>query len=101
MYLLICKMFEDEDVEISTHEIERSYCPGKFDLSIDGKKFAGISQRRVRGGIAVQIYLCVEGSGSDRASMMREFYQHALKVKRPSFIFLILILHAWLHSKHF
>ncbi|QJE25529.1 lipoate--protein ligase family protein [Staphylococcus caprae] len=87
MYLLICKMFEDEDVEISTHEIERSYCPGKFDLSIDGKKFAGISQRRVRGGIAVQIYLCVEGSGSDRASMMREFYQHALKGETTKFHF--------------
>ena len=65
MYLLIAKMFEDEDVDIDTHEIERSYCPGKFDLSIDGKKFAGISQRRVRGGIAVQVYLCVEGSGSE------------------------------------
>ncbi len=37
-------MFEDEDVEIATHEITRSYCPGKFDLSINGKKFAGISQ---------------------------------------------------------
>ncbi|WP_440138070.1 lipoyl protein ligase domain-containing protein, partial [Staphylococcus aureus] len=61
MYLLIAKMFEDEDVDIDTHEIERSYCPGKFDLSINGKKFAGISQRRVRGGIAVQVYLCVEG----------------------------------------
>ena len=37
MYLLICKMFEDDDVEIETHEIERSYCPGKFDLSINDK----------------------------------------------------------------
>ena len=62
MYLLICKMFENENVDIDTKEIEHSYCPGRFDLSIDGKKFAGISQRRVRGGIAVQIYLCVEGS---------------------------------------
>ncbi|RAV24417.1 lipoate--protein ligase family protein, partial [Staphylococcus warneri] len=61
MYLLICKMFEDEDVNIDTPEIEHSYCPWKFDLSINGKKFAGISHRRVRGGIAVQIYLCVEG----------------------------------------
>ena len=48
-------------------------------LSIDGKKFAGISQRRVRGGIAVQIYLCVEGSGEERAEMMHEFYKRALK----------------------
>ena len=85
MYLLISKMFEDENIEIETHEIERSYCPGKFDLSINNKKFAGISQRRVRGGIAVQIYLCVEGSGSDRASMMREFYQRALKGETTKF----------------
>ena len=37
MYLLISKMFEDENVDIDTMEIEHSYCPGKFDLSIDGK----------------------------------------------------------------
>ncbi|QLK85391.1 lipoate--protein ligase family protein [Staphylococcus sp. 17KM0847] len=79
MYMLICKMFEDEDIDIHTHEIVHSYCPGKFDLSIDNKKFAGISQRRVRGGIAVQIYLCVEGSGSERALLMRDFYTRALK----------------------
>ena len=85
MYLLICKMFEDEDVNIDTLEIEHSYCPGKFDLSINGKKFAGISQRRVRGGIAVQIYLCVEGSGSDRALMMREFYYRALQGQTTKF----------------
>ncbi|SCS22899.1 lipoate--protein ligase family protein [Staphylococcus caeli] len=85
MYLLIAKMFEDEDVEIETHEIEQSYCPGKFDLSINGKKFAGISQRRVRGGIAVQIYLCVEGDGSERADMMKSFYAHALKGEHTKF----------------
>lgn len=79
MYLLVSKMFEDEDVEIETREITHSYCPGKFDLSINGQKFAGISQRRVRGGIAVQVYLCVEGSGSERAAMMREFYNRALQ----------------------
>ncbi|MCG7339320.1 lipoate--protein ligase family protein [Staphylococcus sp. ACRSN] len=85
MYLLVAKMFEDEDVEIETHEIEQSYCPGKFDLSINGKKFAGISQRRVRGGIAVQVYLCVEGDGSERAEMMKVFYQHALKDAETKF----------------
>src|SRR5699024_6797834 len=87
MYLLIAKMFEDEDVEIETHEIERSYCPGKFDLSINGEKFAGISQRRVRGGIAVQVYLCVEGDGSERAAMMKTFYEHALKGEKTKFIY--------------
>ncbi len=38
MYLLISKMFEDENVDIDTMEIEHSYCPGKFDLSIDGQE---------------------------------------------------------------
>ncbi|UXR69856.1 lipoate--protein ligase family protein [Staphylococcus sp. IVB6246] len=79
MYLLISKMFEDDHIDIDTYEIVHSYCPGKFDLSIDGKKFAGISQRRVRGGVAVQIYLCVEGSGAERAQLMHDFYERALK----------------------
>lgn len=87
MYLLVSKMFEDEDVDIETHEIERSYCPGKFDLSINGRKFAGISQRRVRGGIAVQIYLCVEGDGSERADMMKSFYKCALKDEETKFTY--------------
>lgn len=87
MYLLVSKMFDDEDVEIETHEIERSYCPGKFDLSINGRKFAGISQRRVRGGIAVQVYLCVEGDGSERADMMKSFYKRALKDEETKFTY--------------
>ncbi|MDG0842877.1 lipoate--protein ligase family protein [Staphylococcus equorum] len=87
MYLLVSKMLEDEDVEIETHEIERSYCPGKFDLSINGRKFAGISQRRVRGGIAVQVYLCVEGDGSERADMMKSFYKRALKDAETKFTY--------------
>ncbi|MEJ7485833.1 lipoate--protein ligase family protein [Staphylococcus pasteuri] len=87
MYLLVAKMFEDEDVEIDTLEITHSYCPGKFDLSNNGKKFAGISQRRVRGGIAVQVYLCVEGSGSERALMMKHFYDRALKGETTKFIY--------------
>lgn len=63
--------------EIEAYEISDSYCPGTYDLSIDGKKFAGISQRRIKDGIAVQIYLSVTGSGADRAHMMKEFYRDA------------------------
>lgn len=87
MYLLISKMFENENETIETFEINHSYCPGKFDLSIRNKKFAGISQRRVRGGIAVQIYLCVEGSGSERAQLMKDFYTHALQGKTTKFTY--------------
>lgn len=64
-------------VPIEAYEIEHSYCPGNYDLSIGGRKFAGISQRRIRQGVAVQIYLCVTGSGSLRAGIMKDFYAHS------------------------
>lgn len=64
---------------IEAYEVVGSYCPGSFDLSVDGKKFAGISQRRMQSGIAVQIYLCVEGSGERRAELIRQFYHVGLQ----------------------
>lgn len=83
MWHLIRLMFKDFGREIEAREIVGSYCPGSYDLSIDGKKFAGISQRRIRKGVAVQIYLCVTGSGQERARLVRDFYHHA-KFKEPS-----------------
>jgi octanoyl-[GcvH]:protein N-octanoyltransferase len=64
---------------ITDGEIAPSYCPGRYDLSVDGRKFAGISQRRIRGGIAVQIYLAVQGSGASRAELIRRFYEKAAR----------------------
>ena len=86
MLALIRIMFEDFNQDIEAREIVGSYCPGSYDLSIGGKKFAGISQRRIRKGIAVQIYLCVTGSGRERAELIREFYHHA-KYDEPSKFF--------------
>ena len=74
MWHLIKKMFADFPVEIEAYEIVGSYCPGDYDLSIDGVKFAGISQRRVRNGIAIQIYLDIEGDSKERARLVRQFY---------------------------
>ena len=68
-------LFEDVTSDIEAYEITRSYCPGTYDLSIDGKKFAGISQRRVKNGSAVQIYLDVTGSGAERAQLLKRFYE--------------------------
>lgn len=34
--------------KIEAYEIKDSYCPGTYDLSINGKKFAGIAQRRIK-----------------------------------------------------
>lgn len=78
MFHLVKKMFDDFGVRIEAKEIVGSYCPGSYDLSIHDKKFAGISQRRVRGGVAVQIYLCVDGTGSERAELIKSFYQESI-----------------------
>jgi octanoyl-[GcvH]:protein N-octanoyltransferase len=85
MYRLIQNMFSDFEAVIEAREIEGSYCPGSYDLSIDGKKFAGISQRRIRKGVAVQIYLCVSGSGKKRAELIQQFYAVSLNGAQTKF----------------
>lgn len=87
MYHFIQKLFSNETSDILAYEIEGSYCPGDYDLSIDGKKFAGISQRRVRNGIAIQIYLDIAGSSKKRAEIVRSFYDLALGKTDQSFTF--------------
>lgn len=79
MLELVQLLFSSYTDEIEAYEIVGSYCPGDYDLSIRGKKFAGISQRRVRNGIAVQIYIDIEGSSYERASIVRDFYRCSKK----------------------
>lgn len=85
MTALVDQLLAPYGASFEAYEIVGSYCPGSYDLSIGGKKFAGISQRRMRGGVAVQIYLCVDGSGSERAAMIREFYNSGLASERTKF----------------
>lgn len=87
MWDLIKRMFADFEVDIEAKEIVGSYCPGSYDLSIAGQKFAGISQRRIRNGVAVQIYLCVNGSGQERAQLIKDFYQTAIAETETKFVY--------------
>lgn len=87
MWNLIQRMLKDYNATVEAKEIIGSYCPGSYDLSIQSKKFAGISQRRTRGGIAVQIYLCATGSGAARAALIRDFYRISLKGEQMKFIY--------------
>ncbi|ABO68697.1 biotin/lipoate A/B protein ligase family protein [Geobacillus thermodenitrificans] len=87
MYALIAAMLAPYGANIEAGEVVGSYCPGSYDLSIGGKKFAGISQRRVRGGVAVQIYLCVTGSGAERAELIRCFYELGRQGKETKFTY--------------
>lgn len=87
MWLLVKELFADFNKSIEAREIAASYCPGSYDLSIGGKKFAGISQRRLKKGVAVQIYLCVSGKGSQRAELIRLFYERAINGERTKFTY--------------
>lgn len=86
-YQLMYELIKDSfgDYKIDANDIVDSYCPGSFDLSIDGKKFAGISQRRIRNGVAVQIYISVTGDGAERARVMRDFYRASVGEEETKF----------------
>lgn len=85
MLELVQLLFPEADID--AYEIVGSYCPGSYDLSIGGRKFAGISQRRIRKGIAVQVYLCIEGSGAERAELIRNFYEQGLSGEQTKFTY--------------
>lgn len=70
--------FEDSDHSIEAFEISESYCPGTFDLSINGKKFAGTAQRRVKDGTAIMLYISVNGNQQKRGESVRRFYKASL-----------------------
>ncbi|WP_338215453.1 lipoate--protein ligase family protein [Companilactobacillus muriivasis] len=72
MYSLLKQAFS---TQIETGEITHSYCPGTYDLSINGKKFAGISQRRAGNAVAVMAYISINGDQKQRSQLMKDFYE--------------------------
>lgn len=67
------------ELSIETGEITHSYCPGSFDLSVNGQKIGGISQRRNPSGVVVMLYLSVNGNQTERGELIRDFYSHGLE----------------------
>lgn len=59
---------------LDTYEVINSYCPGKYDLSVNGQKIAGIAQRRSKGAVALMLYLSVTGNQDERSEIVSEFY---------------------------
>lgn len=91
MWELTKHLLSAYDVEIDAKEIVGSYCPGSYDLSINGKKFAGISQRRLKSGVAVQIYLNAFETGIRRAELIKQFYETGLQGERTKFEYPIIV----------
>lgn len=71
------------NVKVEAKEIVDSYCPGKYDLSVNGQKIAGIAQRRVNQGIAVMMYLGLNGDQLKRGQLIQNFYEIAGIAKVP------------------
>ena len=69
---------------IEAFEVKGSYCFGDYDLSIDGRKIAGISQRRIRDGVAVMIYISINGNQEKRAQLLKKFYEVGLDGTEPN-----------------
>lgn len=72
MHQIMQKTFS-KDIETGT--IEHSYCPGTYDLSINDKKIAGISQRRSGDGVAIMAYISINGDQKKRSQLMKDFYE--------------------------
>jgi octanoyl-[GcvH]:protein N-octanoyltransferase len=77
MYGLIRHALKETGCQVDKGEINGAYCPGEFDLSINGFKFCGIAQRRQTHAFIVQAFIVADGSGQERARFVRSFYDKA------------------------
>lgn len=69
------------DLAIVTGEVTRSYCPGDYDLSVNGQKIAGMSQRRTADALVIMLYVSINGDQGQRSRLIRQFYQTSLAGK--------------------
>ncbi|ETY75322.1 lipoate--protein ligase family protein [Lactiplantibacillus fabifermentans] len=66
------------NLPIATGEITRSYCPGDYDLSVNGQKIAGMSQRRTADALVIMLYISIDGDQAQRSQLVRQFYTASL-----------------------
>ncbi|OGX68563.1 MAG: hypothetical protein A2189_03180, partial [Paenibacillus sp. RIFOXYA1_FULL_44_5] len=82
MASFIRNALQQAGISINQGEVQGSYCPGEYDLSIDGKKFCGIAQRRQTRGTVIQAFVVAEGSGARHAELAQQFYERAVRAQR-------------------
>lgn len=78
----VAMLANDPNMSVDIGEIKDSYCPGDFDMSIQGRKFCGLAQRRQTRAISVQAFIIASGEGTRRAKLARSYYDLAA-VKNP------------------
>lgn len=77
MYSLIREALSFTGLSIEKGEIQGAYCPGDYDLSIAGRKFCGIAQRRQLHAYSIQAFIITSGNGAARTKLVRHFYDLA------------------------
>lgn len=77
MVELIRAVLGEAGGRMSSGEVAGSYCPGTYDLAIDGYKFCGIAQRRLTRAVAVQAFINAEGCGRAYGEIIQSFYETA------------------------
>lgn len=75
MVALIQESLATFQLKVESYEVVDSYCPGKFDLVINGKKIGGVAQRRFKSGVAIAAYLSVNGYQHSRGELIQTFYR--------------------------
>ncbi|MCG0238481.1 MAG: biotin--protein ligase [Firmicutes bacterium] len=79
MHRLLAACLRSLGLQPRVGEVPGGYCPGRSDVSVGGRKVAGVAQRRTRGGAGVVAFLLVEGEGAARGRLAAEFYRLAAR----------------------
>ena len=69
---LLQEMMDAHGVSLEVGEVATSYCPGKFDVSIRGRKVAGIAQRRIGHAVGIYLYMSITGDQASRGQLDRK-----------------------------
>lgn len=75
MVAVVATSLKQFNIKVESYEIPDSYCPGKFDIVVNGQKIGGIAQRRFKSGVATAAYLSVNGNQKDRAELIQTYYR--------------------------
>lgn len=82
---LVTYLLQDQHLDLRPGEIATSYCPGKYDLSVNGQKIAGMAQYRSKDAVMLMVTLCVTGDQSKRCALLKDFYTAANSLMDPKY----------------
>ncbi len=72
---LVQEILSPYGLKVDHYEVPQSYCPGKYDLVVNGQKIGGTAQRRFKDGLTTAAYLSLNGDQRKRAELIRQFYE--------------------------